>query len=495
MRLRLRLLILCVLSLAPVAVFGQGANEASARRLLAQARALIAGGDLDAAARELRLVRDQFPNTASAPEALLAEAEVHLQRGDRTAARRVAKELADGWGRSLSAAGALVLLAELDLADTGDRAGLERLQTEVARIPLLFGPEVASSLPARTRALALAGTLGLRLGDVDRGVGQLLAAAEDEPSSSATPPARLALARALAAGGRWTTAAWWAQRALDSEATRNGARDLLASIERLEVRPSGGTPPWRGARRLPTVGLEAGRGLRLAASPLGPVLVADDRNGARELGPDGAVAASVNAVDTQAAVFGLDGRGWIVLPDGLLALDGRRLPAPNPDEPAKSLDRVADAAPDPFGGWFLLDGRRDRVVRIDGVGRAKGVVGGLASRPIALASDALGRLHVLDRKAGTVSRVDASGGVTVVVRGSWKDPLDLAIGPAGHIAVLDEDGPKIQLYRADGSMVATLGATLPGTGGSLGKPVSIALDAAGRLLIADRKAATTWVIE
>jgi hypothetical protein len=243
------------------------------------------------------------------------------------------------------------------------------------------------------------------------------------------------------------------------------------------------------------VGLEAGRGLRLAASSLGSLLIADDRNGARELTVDGGVSASVNAVDTQSAVFGLDGRAWIVLADGLLALDGRRLPAPNPDEPAKSLDRVADAAPDPFGGWFLLDGRRDRVVRIDGSGRAKGVVGGLGTRPVALASDSLGRLHVLDRKAGTVSRVDANGAVAVVVRGSWKDPIDLAVDAAGHIAVLDEDGPKVQLYRADGSAVATLGATLPGASGTVGKPVAIALDAAGRVLIADRKAATTWVIE
>lgn len=495
MRPRLILPLLCVFVIAPAAAFGQGANEASARRLLAQAQALIASGDLEAAARELRMVRDQFPNTTSAPEALLAEAEVHLGRSDRSAARRVAKELADGWSRSLPAAGALVLLAELDLAETGDRSGLERLQTEVARIPLLFGPEVAQSLPARTRALALAGTLALRLGDGDRGVGQLLAAAEDEPSSAATPPARLALARALAASGRWTTAAWWAQRALDSAQTRDGARDLLASIERLEVRPVGGIQPWRGTRRLPTVGLEAGRGLRLAASPMGSILIADDRNGARELGIEGGVAASVNAVDAQAAVFGLDGRGWIVLADGLLALDGRRLPAPNPDEPAKSLDRIVDAAPDPFGGWLLLDGRRDRVVRIDGGGRARGVVGGLGTRPVALASDALGRVHVLDRKAGTISRVDANGGVTVVVRGTWKDPVDLAVSPAGHIAVLDEDGPKVQLYRADGSAIATLGATLPGGGGTLSKPTSIALDAAGRVLIADRKAATTWVIE
>jgi hypothetical protein len=102
---------------------------------------------------------------------------------------------------------------------------------------------------------------------------------------------------------------------------------------------------------------------------------------------------------------------------------------------------------------------------------------------------------VLDRKAGTVSRVDANGAVAVVVRGSWKDPIDLAVDAAGHIAVLDEDGPKVQLYRADGSAVATLGATLPGASGTVGKPVAIALDAAGRVLIADRKAATTWVIE
>lgn len=495
---RFLLLALIFASWSTSPLIAQGGDETAASRLLAQAEQIAARGDLAAAARELRLVRTQFPNTVSATQALLGEARLHLQLGDPVAAQRVARELVDGWGRSLAAAGGLVLLAELDLAAATDRQAIERIRTELARVPLLYGPEAATTLPARTRARVLAGQLSLRLGEIERATGLLLAAAEDEPPSEATPAAQLELARAYLAGGSWTSAAWWAQRVVAGEgapSTREAARNLLLSIERLEIRTGRGLPAWRSSRRLASGGLEANRGLVVGASPGGALLVADDRVGARELGADGAVARSINTAEAVAATYGLDGSGWVVLATGLVEISGiRRISFLNPDDSSKTLDRIVDVAPDPWGGWFVLDGRRDRVIRADAAGRAVGGVPGLGNRPAALAADALGRLYVLDGKAATVTRLDAAGTSTVVVRGGWKDAIDLAVDAAGRIAVLDEDGPQVKLYGADGRTLSTVGPNLPG-GAVLDKPTSLALDSAGRLVVADRKAATLFLVE
>lgn len=474
-------------------------DEAAARRLLDQARTIAQSGDLLTAAREYRLVRDRFPGSATAAEALLAEATIHQNLGNTARAREVAVELVDSGTRSSAVAGAMVLLAELDLADATSREVLDRLRTELARIPLLFGPDEYPQLAARAQSRILLAQLALRGGETDRAVGLLLAAAENEPASDRTNRARVDLATAFVASGQWASGTWWAQRVLESAVDgpdAEVARTLLATVERLQVRVSRGLPAYRSTRQVAPAGVDLGRDLALAGNFGERFLVADDRNAVREITATGQVSSAFAAAEPVAVVYDAAGIGWVVLPTGLVEVGGRgrRVTFTSPEDPEKSLDRIVDAAPDAWGGWFVLDGRKDRVLRADPTGRPLGQVDGVGSRPIAVAADGLGRLYVLDRKAAMVSRRAENGAVVPLIRGTWRDAVDLATDRFGRVAVLDASGPRIDLFGPDGAPLATIGENLPG-GGVLQKPTAIGLDGAGRLAIADRKAAAIVVLE
>ena len=174
---------------------------------------------------------------------------------------------------------------------------------------------------------------------------------------------------------------------------------------------------------------------------------------------------------------------------------------------------------DPHGTLYVSDaGDNDRIraVNPDGVVTtlAGGVEGfqdgqGAAARfdtPSGLALDATGNLYVADTGNHAIRKVTPAGVVTTLAgngKPGWRDgpgaqaqfdgPMGLAIDHAGRVIVADAYNDRIRAIAPDGQVTTLAGGAGPGDADGSGAvarfdtPCAVLVDTAGRLVVADTR--------
>jgi uncharacterized delta-60 repeat protein len=256
----------------------------------------------------------------------------------------------------------------------------------------------------------------------------------------------------------------------------------------------------------------------LALDPAGHVYVADvSANFIRKITPDG----TVSTFATQAAVaLALDPAGRLYVADGRsrlvrLAPDGTSTPFAGTSTPGRAdgpaltaqFDAPAGVAVDVSGEVYVADtgNRTLRRIAADGTvstfaGRAgeTGSVDGPAATarftaPRGLAFDAAGRLLVADGNA--IRRVARDGTVSTLAPATAA--YGIAVDAAGSIFVADANLHVVRRLAPDGTDTVIAGASGtrgtadgPGASARFAAPWGLAVDAAGRLTVADNANST-----
>jgi DNA-binding beta-propeller fold protein YncE len=189
-------------------------------------------------------------------------------------------------------------------------------------------------------------------------------------------------------------------------------------------------------------------------------------------GPDGAVAVA-DAFDARVALFAPDGT-YIGLRGLVSASTGFAAPGAAPGQ----LDLPDDVAYDPAGNLWVSDAGNDRVQELAPDGRV--LVVAAVGAPRGIAADASGA-YVAGARDGAVVHVGGDGAVAPI-RTGLTAPTAVALGPDGHV------------YAAGATTVldATTGAAIapPPGAAAWDHPAGLALDAAGALVVAERRPGT-----
>lgn len=492
------------LFIAALLALGLGApvvaqQDAAAVRLLAEAERLERDGDVDAALREYRLLADRFPGQPAAAEALYSMARALYRQGNVIPAQQTAEELVAGRPRSPWSAAALVLQGRMLAERPGGPDDLDAARAILRRVPLLYGRDDYPRLAWRAEARVLGGEISLDLGEHGEAAAAFLGALEEEPPGAWTPRAHLGLATVLLAGGEWVAAAGELQRAVDAgeldPATARRAGQRLALLHRLKVRPAAGGAPWVAARSLAVPGVALRKPSGVAAAEDGGIAVSDrGADSVIVLDSDGALETRFELTEP--------GRPWwrdgeLFVPSGnavslLRDRSSQSFVAPRGKkvEPVKDLTAGRRGR---RGQWYLVDRQSRRVLAFVPAGRYLGTLA--EGDPVDVAQDSQGRVYVLDRKAARVERFAVDGSSQgVMVNTAARRPEALEVDALGNLYVLDKDAGRIAVYQPDGQLLATLGPQLPG-GVELRSPVDLAVDGAGRVIVADARAEALVVIE
>ena len=284
-----------------------------------------------------------------------------------------------------------------------------------------------------------------RAQDDGRGAIETLELLEQRRPSEAAAPAALELGRAWLARGDWLAAAGLLQEAVERAASLGqadvaaAARNRLAAVERLRLRPEAGRPRWPVARLLEPSRVELGRPIGVAAREDGELAVVDDgKDVVVWISPDGRERTSA-ARKARRPLWGRDGEIVVVFDDGHAEVGGAARAWP----PAGLRDPL-DVARDPGGGWLALTA------------------------------------------AGVERRADDGGERQVVELEGRRPAIAIDSDPLGNLYLLEEEARRVVVYDRDGGRLEALGPALPG-GLELRRPHDVAVDDSGRIYIADRR--------
>ena len=398
------------------------------------------------------------------------------------------------------------VLADVETARSVDdlARARDRLLALTRRLPPSAHPRSA----VRSRALVEAGALGRRTGDGARAGGELLRVLEREAESEWTPRAHYELGELLLARGDWQGAADHLRRAREGWQRRAGAGaapapdlagaalERMTLIHRLILRPLAGRGPWRRSRPyLPEqAGIDKPRGV--AAGANGGLLVTEPNR-----------AAILDAAGRPSSARDLRGivrpgpgprGGAVVTADGVTRLDDlATVSFARPQGGA--LDRIVAAHQDEFGAWTVLSRRLAEVLRYDPDGRLLETLRvGTMTEPIDLAVGEDGAIHVLDAgdrsRAPAVLRFGRGGRFEESFGAGWRRPIALDVDPFGNRYVLDAASLQVLVYDPHAVPVATIGPVLP-SAQELRAPEDVAVDARGRIFIADSRLGAVLVVE
>ncbi|HYP31703.1 MAG TPA: gluconolaconase, partial [Burkholderiaceae bacterium] len=174
---------------------------------------------------------------------------------------------------------------------------------------------------------------------------------------------------------------------------------------------------------------------------------------------------------------------------------------------------------DPHGALYVSDGGdndRIRVLRTDGTvatlaGGAEGFHDGqgAAARfdtPSGLALDAAGNLYVADTGNHAIRKVTPAGVVTTLAgdgHPGWRDgpgaqarfdgPMGVAVDAQGRVVVADAYNDRIRAIAPDGTVTTLAGGAAPGdvdgpgAQARLDTPCAVLVDAKGRIVVADTR--------
>jgi sugar lactone lactonase YvrE len=193
----------------------------------------------------------------------------------------------------------------------------------------------------------------------------------------------------------------------------------------------------------------------------GVVLVADTRNDRIErLRPDG------SAIDVWGKLSTL---GYPTLGNG----------------PKEFRDPTGVAVDPASGEVWTTEGGNHRVQRFTADGTWRATYGGTAAgdapgqftEPLGIAVGPAGEVLVADTRNDRVQRRDPVTGAWSVLPGSFDRPSAVAVGADGRRYVAEAGANRVRVLRPDGSTQATIDG--------LHAPEGVAVDAAGRVIVAD----------
>lgn len=484
-------------------------EEDPAERMFVVARGLEEEGDLRGAVDEYTQIVQNFPGSPLAQDALIRLVVVHRELGDTQRALQRAEELVESHAGSPAAAAGHVLRAEIAMQQASSSSELDRVRTDLGRVPRIFLPSTYPELVWRARARVRAGEAAFMLGQLQEAAGHFLLTVEDEAISPWTQRARLGLANILLWQGEWVAAAEILQQVVSEapeddsspDAPSRLARRRLELVHRLHLAPSLSRPSWTSTRRVSVSGPTLEDPLGVAADDDGSlIIVLDEDDRAFVAAPDGTVSHRNTSSDPRLPVWA-DGAPYWVTKNGIVPLAGgpRRLTfaeeRPGESEP-EPLEDLRAAVKGRYGEWFVLDESPRQVLVFGPDGSQRRTLVGRDSRVEAydVTRDPQGRIYVLDRSGNEVLLFAADGQqLGRAASGDWDEPEALDVDALGNVYVLDRGEEVVHVYTRGGARLVTLGP-LPG-GVELDSPRDIAVDGSGRIYIADRGLDAILVIE
>jgi streptogramin lyase len=245
----------------------------------------------------------------------------------------------------------------------------------------------------------------------------------------------------MLAAGRFSEAASWFQEAIEGgapPAVRADAHRELALVEVLRARVP--TRRWAAvAAALPVIATTKGASL-LAYAADGRFIVFDRKN------------------------------------DALQTFDAKGVGAP-----PVPLPEVAALAADPYGRVFAAT--KEQLVRCDAAGITVVMSLGSFGAPSAIAVDASGSVWIADRKGDRIARWAMGMPSPVVVRESKGAGVGALVVAGGRVIAAEEKTGRLIALTGNGSE-ATFGTA------TFRRPISMSVDAAGRIAVLDEKAET-----
>ena len=379
---------------------------------------------------------------------------------------------------------------------------LRILSTIVAEYPRSSYPELSWRAVAGVRA----GEIEMRMGRDDAAAARFVSVIEEEAPSSATSRARYELATTLIWAGEWRAAVSLLQSivtAADSGTDRVDrnvvalARQRLSMAHRLWLRPLAGQLPWTQAGRYTGAG-GLDRPVGVAANEAGAVFIADEGSRSATLVDAGGVSTSFSIADLRRPWLGPTGSAYVATKAGVVAPqrgEAYQFAVPNGAQ-LRPLRDVRAGVRNGEGQWILVDNDADSVAVFSAAGAyLRSLDLGPGGEPVDVAAGQRGYVYVIERRTRTVLFFAPDGAPQGgFALNSWRRPYAVATDGAGHVYVLDRDAKRIHVFDPEGGILWSLGPVLPG-GVELSDPRDLAVDGAGRLLIADRRLSSVVIVE
>jgi DNA-binding beta-propeller fold protein YncE len=369
-----------------------------------------------------------------------------------------------------------------------------------------YPPARFPALTWRAAAAVRVGELQLQLGRADAGEARFVAVLDGEPPSAWWARARLGLARSLMWRGEWPAATDLLQSVVDAvEAGTDDAdpiaaglaREHLGLAHRLWVRPAAGEAPWRQSGRLP-IGGELGNPIGVAAAPGFGILVVDEGTDLVTLIDPAGPPVSATVRDAARPWWGPAGEALVAADEwvnGPFGLEAHQFAFAEGDR-RRPLNDLRAGARTATGDWILLDeGFKQVMVFSSGGDYLRSLDLGPDGEPVDVALGPQGKVYVIEKRRREVRVFNPDGSLfTGFGYERWREPYALAVDAAGFVYLLDRGNRQIEVFDPELGAGWTLGPVLPG-GVELRDPRDIAVDGAGRVLIADRRLSAIIVIE
>ena len=260
--------------------------------------------------------------------------------------------------------------------------------------------------------------------------------------------ARVGLGRTAMRAGDFGDASRWLHEAVLLEPPVDAhAIELRELAVRGLLRSAGGVG-WdvAGARRAETGVKDPGTLIRLSG---GDRVVIDGKSGRiLRLSPDGRPVAEWPVDEPDALTVDEFGRIFVASGDRILRLvDDKAVPAAS----IAGTAPVEDLAVDSDGGFWLLERKGERLVRMDAAGQIAVMWEGRPERLLAIAWDGL-RIVALEGRHERLMTIEPDGDTTTFSQVEFGKPVGISTDPAGQVAVLDTRHAQVVLVGPTGAV-------------------------------------------
>ncbi|HEX4823418.1 MAG TPA: hypothetical protein VFV19_03835 [Candidatus Polarisedimenticolaceae bacterium] len=365
------------------------------------------------------------------------------------------------------------LLGLLKLAPASSR------RIDDARAALITVATSPSGDPWRARARYALGALSEMEGATERAAGAYARVVVEAPGTEAAARAQVGFAREELRLERYADAAVQLQEAIEAQApARLQAEPLRAlAVRELAVARDPRRAWSQGPRPLPTVPTTRGAAL-LASGDGGVLAVFDRKNAALQIFDSrGGGRPPFSRDEVSAMASDAPGRIYAVAGDALLRFDGASWTAiAKLGAYAGSRALAVDAA----GTVWLADRKGDRIGALAPGAAAPVLVRESRGSDVTALAAATGAIVAAEAKTGRLVKITAAGAETPFGP-TFRKPVSLAVDAAGRVSVLDSKSESVTRLSPGGDVRETL--PLAGTG--IERPLAIAATEDGSLRILD----------